>query len=39
MARILVVEDEFLLADHIGGLLEDDGFEILRRRGRTTKKR
>lgn len=29
MGRILVVEDEFFLAAHIGGLLEDNGFEVI----------
>ena len=29
MPRILVIEDEFLLAAHIGGLLEDDGFDVI----------
>lgn len=29
MRRILVVEDEFLLADHITELLEDKGFEVV----------
>src|SRR6266702_6234692 len=27
--RILVVEDEFLLAAHIGSILEDDGLEVI----------
>ena len=29
MSRILVIEDEFLLAAHIGGLLEDDGLDVI----------
>ena len=29
MRRIMVVEDEFLLAAHIAGLLEDAGFEVI----------
>lgn len=29
MGRILVVEDEFLLAAHIGGLMEDEGFDVI----------
>jgi DNA-binding response OmpR family regulator len=29
MTRILVIEDEFLLAAHIGGLLEEDGFDVI----------
>ena len=29
MSRILVIEDEFLLAAHIGGILEDDGFDVI----------
>jgi DNA-binding response OmpR family regulator len=29
MGRILVVEDEFLLALYIGGLMEDEGFEVI----------
>lgn len=29
MTRILVIEDEFLLAAHIGSLLEDDGFDVI----------
>ena len=29
MQRILVVEDEFLVAIHIGSLLEDDGLQVV----------
>jgi DNA-binding response OmpR family regulator len=29
MGRILVVEDEFLLAAYIGGLIEDEGFDVI----------
>ncbi len=29
MSNILVIEDEFLLAAHIGGVLEDDGFDVI----------
>ena len=29
MRRILVVEDEFLLAAHIGSVLEDEGLEVV----------
>jgi len=29
MQRILVVEDEFLIAIHIGSILEDDGLQVV----------
>jgi DNA-binding response OmpR family regulator len=29
MSRILVIEDEFLLAAHIEGILEDDGYDVI----------
>jgi CheY-like chemotaxis protein len=29
MARVLVVEDEFIIAAHIGALLEDAGLEVV----------
>jgi len=29
MQRILVVEDEFLVAIHIGSILEDDGLQVV----------
>jgi DNA-binding NarL/FixJ family response regulator len=29
MARVLVVEDEFIIAAHIGALLDDAGFEVV----------